>query len=91
MLIKLQFLIDNSILSFRFLSLSLFISVNLILVSFSGQQNGSATGAFVSSRSEPISLATLDRDCFIIPIRSLERFLPAGVPVSFGDFDSRDN
>lgn len=51
-------------------------------VSFSGQNNGSATGAFVSSRSEPISLATLDRDCFIIPVRSLERFLPAGVPVS---------
>lgn len=54
-----------------------------LAVSFSGQQNGSATGAFVSSRSEPISLATLDRDCFIIPVRSLERFLPAGVPVSF--------
>lgn len=54
----------------------------LSAVSFSGQQNGSATGAFVSSRSEPISLATLDRDCFIIPVRSLERFLPAGVPVS---------
>lgn len=52
-------------------------------VSFSGQQNGTAKGAFVSSRSEPISLATLDRDCFIIPVRSLERFLPAGVPVRF--------
>jgi hypothetical protein len=57
-------------------------SPKISAVSFSGQQNGSATGAFVSSRSEPISLATLDRDCFIIPVRSLERFLPAGVPVS---------
>lgn len=53
-----------------------------ITVSFSGQrENGSLTGAFVSSRSEPISLATLDRDCFIIPVHSLERFLPDGVPV----------
>lgn len=33
-------------------------------------------------RSEPITLATLDRDCFIIPVANLERFLPAGVPVS---------
>lgn len=52
-----------------------------ISVNFSGQQNGSATGAFVSSRSEPISLSTLEQDCFIIPVRSLERFLPAGIPV----------
>lgn len=56
-------------------------------MSFGGQKNGSATGAFVSSRSEPISLATLDRDCFIIPVRSLERFLPAGVPVSSERFE----
>lgn len=61
--------------------LSSFYSSVKYLVSFGGQP-GSATGAFVSSRSEPISLATLDRDCFIIPVRSLERFLPAGVPVS---------
>lgn len=33
------------------------------------------------SRSEPISLTTLDRDCFIIPVQSLDRFLPAGIPV----------
>ncbi|XP_044740662.1 uncharacterized protein LOC123301820 isoform X2 [Chrysoperla carnea] len=33
------------------------------------------------SRSEPISLSTLDRDCFIIPVQRLDRFLPAGLPV----------
>lgn len=45
-------------------------------VSFGG---GNAFGA----RTEPISLSTLDRDCFIIPVHSLERFLPAGIPVRF--------
>nr|CAD7395044.1 unnamed protein product [Timema cristinae] len=30
---------------------------------------------------EPITLATLNRDCFIIPVASLDRFLPAGVPL----------
>lgn len=81
---------------------SFFSDRSFHVVSFSGQHNGSATGAFVSSRSEPgsqgsispqldynfyfsfpVSLSTLDRDCFIIPVRSLERFLPAGVPVFF--------
>ncbi|XP_033251153.1 uncharacterized protein LOC117190206 isoform X3 [Drosophila miranda] len=33
------------------------------------------------TRSEPISLATLDRDCFIIPVHSVDRFLPAGIPL----------
>ncbi|XP_014479794.1 PREDICTED: uncharacterized protein LOC106747057 isoform X1 [Dinoponera quadriceps] len=55
-------------------------------VSFSG--NRTASGAYTPlvvsgnspPRGEPISLATLDRDCFIIPLASLERFLPAGVP-----------
>lgn len=70
-------------LNWRFHLLPFLPFVIPFVVSFSGQQNGTATGAFVSSRSEPISLSTLDRDCFIIPIRSLERFLPAGVPVSF--------
>ncbi|XP_049539008.1 uncharacterized protein LOC125953449 isoform X2 [Anopheles darlingi] len=46
-------------------------------VSFGGQPG---SGGFVSSRSEPISLATLDKDCFIIPVHSLDRFLPAGIP-----------
>ena len=32
-------------------------------------------------RGEAISLATLEKDCFIIPLAALERFLPAGVPV----------
>ncbi|XP_038108067.1 uncharacterized protein LOC6042946 isoform X1 [Culex quinquefasciatus] len=47
-------------------------------VSFGGQPG---SGGFVSSRSEPISLATLDKDCFIIPVHSLDRFLPAGIPL----------
>jgi len=56
-------------------------------VSFSGNRaSGTYTPLVVSGnsppRGEPISLATLDRDCFIIPLASLERFLPAGVPVS---------
>ncbi|XP_001360353.3 uncharacterized protein [Drosophila pseudoobscura] len=33
------------------------------------------------TRAEPISLATLDRDCFIIPVHSVDRFLPAGIPL----------
>ncbi|XP_043278427.1 uncharacterized protein [Venturia canescens] len=54
-------------------------------VSFSGNRPvGIYTPLIVSGnsppRGEPISLATLDRDCFIIPLASLERFLPAGVP-----------
>lgn len=54
-------------------------------VSFSGNRaSGAYTPLVVSGnsppRGEPISLATLDRDCFIIPLASLERFLPAGVP-----------
>ncbi|EAT35508.1 AAEL012321-PA [Aedes aegypti] len=47
-------------------------------ISFGGQPG---SGGFVSSRSEPISLATLDKDCFIIPVHSLDRFLPAGIPL----------
>jgi len=35
-----------------------------------------------SARREPVTLATLNKDCFIIPVASLDRFLPAGVPVS---------
>ncbi|XP_055390557.1 uncharacterized protein LOC129619338 isoform X3 [Condylostylus longicornis] len=38
-------------------------------------------GGAGSARTEPISLATLDRDCFIIPVHSLDRFLPAGIPL----------
>lgn len=33
-------------------------------------------------RTEPLSLATLERDCFVIPAHALSRFLPDGVPVS---------
>lgn len=48
------------------------------IVSFSGNGNNIVVG----TRNEPISLSTLDRDCFIIPVHSLGRFLPAGIPVS---------
>ncbi|XP_022229486.2 uncharacterized protein LOC111078872 isoform X1 [Drosophila obscura] len=44
-------------------------------VNFGG---GGLTGV---TRAEPISLATLDRDCFIIPVHSVDRFLPAGIPI----------
>ncbi|OAD56095.1 hypothetical protein WN48_03951 [Eufriesea mexicana] len=60
-------------------------------VSFSGNRaSGAYTPLVVSGnsppRGEPISLATLDRDCFIIPLASLERFLPAGVPLYSNSF-----
>ncbi|XP_026319047.1 uncharacterized protein LOC113229603 isoform X2 [Hyposmocoma kahamanoa] len=32
-------------------------------------------------RTEPLSLATLERDCFVIPAHALSRFLPDGVPL----------
>ncbi|KOX78830.1 hypothetical protein WN51_08589 [Melipona quadrifasciata] len=62
------------------------------VVSFSGNRaSGAYTPLVVSGnsppRGEPISLATLDRDCFIIPLASLERFLPAGVPIPLHDKD----
>ncbi|KAH8401043.1 hypothetical protein KR009_002609 [Drosophila setifemur] len=44
-------------------------------VNFGGGANTGVT------RAEPISLATLDRDCFIIPVHSVDRFLPAGIPL----------
>ncbi|XP_037948123.1 uncharacterized protein LOC119679702 isoform X1 [Teleopsis dalmanni] len=49
-------------------------------VSFGGNasNNTTATG---TTRTEPISLATLDRDCFIIPVNSVDRFLPEGIPL----------
>ncbi|XP_033227407.1 uncharacterized protein LOC117179576 isoform X3 [Belonocnema kinseyi] len=54
-------------------------------VSFNGNRTmGTYTPLVVSGnsppRGEPISLATLEKDCFIIPLAALERFLPAGVP-----------
>ncbi|XP_076637156.1 uncharacterized protein LOC143349648 isoform X1 [Colletes latitarsis] len=60
-------------------------------VSFSGNRTSGAYTPLVVSgnsppRGEPISLATLDRDCFIIPLASLERFLPAGVPLYSNSF-----
>lgn len=48
------------------------------IVSFSGNGNNIVVG----TRNEPVSLSQLDRDCFIIPVHSLSRFLPAGIPVS---------
>ncbi|XP_050677913.1 uncharacterized protein LOC126974458 isoform X1 [Leptidea sinapis] len=32
-------------------------------------------------RTEPVSLATLEKDCFVIPAHALARFLPDGVPL----------
>ncbi|XP_059608732.1 uncharacterized protein LOC132256381 isoform X1 [Phlebotomus argentipes] len=43
--------------------------------------NNCGTVAHNGVRTEPISLATLDRDCFIIPMQSLNRFLPDGIPL----------
>jgi hypothetical protein len=49
-------------------------------VSFSNGTRQDVTGSAV--QREPVTLATLTKDCFIIPVASLDRFLPAGVPVS---------
>lgn len=50
-------------------------------VSFSsGARQSNVTAPAV--QREPVTLATLNKDCFIIPVASLDRFLPAGVPVS---------
>ncbi|XP_058984930.1 phosphatidylinositol 3-kinase 2-like isoform X3 [Musca domestica] len=46
-----------------------------------GPNNGLVSMSSGGVRSEPISLATLDRDCFIIPVHSVDRFLPAGIPL----------
>ncbi|XP_073846254.1 uncharacterized protein isoform X4 [Musca autumnalis] len=46
-----------------------------------GPNNGLVSMTSGGVRSEPISLATLDRDCFIIPVHSVDRFLPAGIPL----------
>lgn len=54
----------------------LFIFISGVAVSFRGNNAGQP-----GTRNEPISLSTLDRDCFIIPVHSLDRFLPAGIPV----------
>ncbi|XP_055694615.1 uncharacterized protein LOC129796581 isoform X2 [Lutzomyia longipalpis] len=43
--------------------------------------NNCGTVANNGIRTEPISLSTLDRDCFIIPMQSLNRFLPDGIPL----------
>ncbi|XP_059470651.1 uncharacterized protein LOC132193783 [Neocloeon triangulifer] len=43
------------------------------------KNQGRSSTATTPTQSGPISLKTLDRDCFIIPITSLDRFLPAGV------------
>lgn len=49
-------------------------------MSFGGNNSGLINQ--LGTRTEPISLSTLDRDCFTIPVHSIDRFLPAGVPVS---------
>ncbi|CAD7011927.1 uncharacterized protein LOC101460297 isoform X4 [Ceratitis capitata] len=51
--------------------------------------NGAGTSTAV--RSEPISLSALDRDCFIIPVHSVDRFLPAGIPLPAPSADGKTN
>lgn len=46
-----------------------------------GPLPGQATATMPLSKSEPVSLANLDRDCFIIPLHAVDRFLPEGVPL----------
>jgi hypothetical protein len=46
------------------------------------QQSSGNTNNSPNRLGKPVSLNTLDRDCFIIPVTSLDRFLPAGVTVS---------
>ncbi|KAJ0183476.1 hypothetical protein K1T71_001452 [Dendrolimus kikuchii] len=40
-----------------------------------------STTANERRRTEPVSLATLEKDCFVIPAHALDRFLPEGVPL----------
>ncbi|XP_067628138.1 uncharacterized protein [Eurosta solidaginis] len=54
-----------------------------------GADNGAGTSSAV--RSEPISLSALDRDCFIIPVHSVDRFLPAGIPLPAPSADGKTN
>nr|XP_036230778.1 uncharacterized protein LOC106614160 isoform X1 [Bactrocera oleae]XP_036230779.1 uncharacterized protein LOC106614160 isoform X1 [Bactrocera oleae] len=54
-----------------------------------GYDNAAGTSAAV--RSEPISLSALDRDCFIIPVHSVDRFLPAGIPLPAPSADGKTN
>lgn len=41
----------------------------------------SGGGSCLTTGAQPVSLTALDRDCFIIPVHSVDRFLPAGVPL----------
>ncbi|XP_071051641.1 uncharacterized protein [Onthophagus taurus] len=44
-----------------------------------------------NNNNEPSrNLSGLDRDCFIIPVHSLERFLPAGVPIPKPNANQRE-
>ncbi|EDW77091.2 uncharacterized protein Dwil_GK22185, isoform D [Drosophila willistoni] len=56
-------------------------SVSLMRWNSNGSMNFGGGGNAGVTRAEPISLATLDRDCFIIPVHSVDRFLPAGIPL----------
>ncbi|PSN53341.1 hypothetical protein C0J52_04087 [Blattella germanica] len=54
-------------------------------VSFSSGARTSGAAAQPPANREPVTLATLNRDCFIIPVASLDRFLPAGVPMPLAE------
>ncbi|GLV31862.1 uncharacterized protein CBL_07622 [Carabus blaptoides fortunei] len=43
--------------------------------------NSGGGGGGLTTAAQPVSLTALDRDCFIIPVHSVDRFLPAGVPL----------
>lgn len=53
------------------------------VVGMNGQNNGGKNGNVIGgiTRTEPVSLSTMTRDCFIIPMQSINRFLPEGIPV----------
>lgn len=52
----------------------LFVYVNVYFFPIVSQGNE-------NSRTKPVPLTALDRDCFIIPVQSIARFLPAGIMV----------
>lgn len=64
---------------------TIFANVNsLFQVNFNYRHDG-------TNNENVRNLAGLDRDCFIIPVHSLERFLPAGVPMPVCIFFVRCN
>lgn len=63
-----------------------FVPTNIvyILSSFANPQVSFNYGHDSQGNDVARTLSGLDRDCFIIPVHSLDRFLPAGVPMPVG-------